>query len=252
MKLLSAALAILISLIATSEACQATEKVSFAASDQVKVFADYYSAGAKTKPLLLLFHQAGSNRGEYEEIVPNLVALGFNALAIDQRSGGEMWGRDNETVRHLGKSAGYDEALRDLEAALKWANSSGHSGPIAVWGSSYSAALVFLLAARHPREIGALLAFSPGEYLDGPSDVRKAAAKLSLPVFVTSAKSKDEIDAARTILDATMSTEKTQFVPRSEGVHGSSTLRKDRNPRGAAENWAAVKNFLMKVLQEGG
>ena len=252
MKLLSAALVTMISLIVMSEAGEAMEKVSFTASDQVEVFADYYSAGAKTKPLLLLFHQAGSNRAEYGEIAPTLVALGYNALAIDQRSGGEMWGRDNETVRHLGKSSAHYEALRDLEAALKWANSSGHSGPIAVWGSSYSAALVFVLAAKHPREIKALLAFSPGEYLDGPSDVRMAAAQLSLPVFVTSAKSKDEIDAAKAILKVTMSTEKTQFVPRVEGVHGSSTLRQDRNPRGGDENWAAVKKFLMKVLQEGG
>ena len=252
MKLLSAGLAILISLIAMSEACQAMEKVSFAASDKVKVFADYYSAGSKTKPLILLFHQAGSNRAEYEAIAPKLVALGYNALAVDQRSGGEMWGHNNETVRHLGKSVGYYEALRDLEAALQWAKSFGYSGPIAAWGSSYSAALVFVLAAKHSREIKALLAFSPGEYLDGPSDVRRAAAQLSLPVFVTSAKSKDEIDAARKIFDATMSIEKMQFVPRIEGVHGSSTLRKDRNPRGVDENWAAVENFLMKVLQEGG
>ena len=248
MKLLSAALVTMISLIAMPKVGVAMENVSFAASDQVEVFADYYSAGTKTKPLLLLFHQAGSNRAEYEQIAPTLVALGFNAVAIDQRSGGEMWGRDNETVRHLYKSSSYYEALRDLEAALKWAESSGHSGPIAVWGSSYSAALVFVLAAMHPREINALLTFSPGEYLDGPSDVRNAAARLSLPVFVTSAKSKDEIDAARTILKATTSSEKTQFVPRVEGVHGSSTLRRDRNPRGADENWAAVKKFLMQVL----
>jgi len=51
-----------------------------------------------------LFHQAGSNRGEYAMIGPMLAALGFNALAIDQRSGGNAWGRTNETVKRLGKS----------------------------------------------------------------------------------------------------------------------------------------------------
>ena len=40
---------------------------------------------------------------------------------------------------------------------------------ILVWGSSYSAALVFLLAAEHQDEIKAILAFSPGEYLRGSS-----------------------------------------------------------------------------------
>ena len=120
-----------------------TDAISFAASDRVQVFADYYSAGSKAKPLILLFHQAGSNRGEYATIGPRLAALGFNALAIDQRSGGNAWGRTNETVKHLGKSTDYDEALLDLEAALQWAKSSGHTGPILVWGSSYSALWCF-------------------------------------------------------------------------------------------------------------
>ena len=127
----------------------AADAISFTASDRVQVFADYYSAGSKAKPLILLFHQAGSNRGEYATIGPTLASLGFNALAIDQRSGGNAWRRTNETVKHLGKSTDYGEALLDLEAALQWAKSSGQTGSILLWGSSYSAALVFLLAAEH-------------------------------------------------------------------------------------------------------
>jgi dienelactone hydrolase len=223
-----------------------TDAISFAASDRVQVFADYYSAGSKAKPLILLFHQAGSNRGEYATIGPRLAALGLNALAIDQRSGGNAWGRTNETVKHLGKSTDYDEALLDLEAALQWAKSSGQTESIFVWGSSYSAALVFLLAAKHRREIRAILAFSPGEYLRGSSTVRKAAAQVSIPIFVTSAKDPKEIAVAKSVLDASPSAEKTQFVPQIAGVHGSSTLREDQNPAGAEENWAAVKQFLAK------
>jgi alpha-beta hydrolase superfamily lysophospholipase len=73
----------------------AADAISFTASDRVQVFADYYSAGSKAKPLILLFHQAGSNRGEYATIGPMLATLGFNALAIDQRSGGNAWGQTN-------------------------------------------------------------------------------------------------------------------------------------------------------------
>jgi dienelactone hydrolase len=223
-----------------------TETISFAASDGVQVFADYYSAGSKAKPLILLFHQAGSNCGEYAIIGPMLATLGFNALAIDQRSGGNAWGRTNETVKRLGKSTDYGEALLDLEAALQWAKSPGQTGSILVWGSSYSAALVFLLAAEHRRDIKAILSFSPGEYLRGASTVRKAAAQVSIPIFVTSAKDLKEIAVAKSILDVSPSGEKTQFVPQIAGVHGSSTLREDQNPDGAEENWAAVKQFLAK------
>jgi dienelactone hydrolase len=175
-----------------------------------------------------------------------LATLGFNALAIDQRSGGNAWGRTNETVKRLGRSTGYDEALPDLEAALQWAKSSDQTGPIIVWGSSYSAALVFLLAASHRREVKAILAFSPGEYLHGSSTVRKAAAQVSIPIFVTSAKDPKEIAVAKSVLDVAPSAEKSQFIPKIAGVHGSSTLRKDQNPDGAEENWAAVKQFLAK------
>jgi dienelactone hydrolase len=217
------------------------EAISFAASDRVQVFADYYSADSKDKPLILLFHQAGSNRGEYATILPMLTGLGFNALAIDQRSGGDAWGQTNETVKHLGKSTDYGKALLALEAALRWAKSSGHTGSILVWGSSYSAALVFLLAAKHRADIKAILAFSPGEYLRGSATVRKAAAQVSIPIFVTSAKDPKEIAVAKSILDASPSAEKIQFIPNIAGVHGSSTLRLDRNPDGAEENWTAVQ-----------
>src|SRR5258708_6894672 len=135
----------------------AAEAVSFATGDRVQVFADYYPAEREAAPLILLFHQAGSNRGEYATIAPVLVKLGFAALAVDQRSGGTAWGRVNETVQHLGHSAGFAEALPDLEASLQWAKAKGRGKSI-VWGSSYSAALVFLLAAKYPDHIAALLA----------------------------------------------------------------------------------------------
>ncbi|MDE3195990.1 MAG: alpha/beta hydrolase, partial [Acidobacteriota bacterium] len=190
---------------------------------------------------------AGSNRAEYETIAPRLTKLGFNCLAIDQRSGGNMWGHKNETATHVGGSDDYLPALNDLEAALAWAKPRAAGGKVIVWGSSYSASLVFLLAARHGGEIAAVLAFSPGEYFTDTRVVHRAAAKVAAPIFVTSAKDRPEIAAARSILAASPSTRKTQFVPRLAGVHGSSTLRDDRNPKGASENWFGVEAFLKGV-----
>ena len=76
--------------------------VSFVASDKVTIFADYYGGPDPGRPLILLFHQAGSNRTEYAPIAPMLTSLGFDALAIDQRSGGSLWGHANETVQQSG------------------------------------------------------------------------------------------------------------------------------------------------------
>jgi hypothetical protein len=44
---------------------RAADSISFIARDHVQLFVDYYSTGKEEKPLILLFHQAGSNRGEY-------------------------------------------------------------------------------------------------------------------------------------------------------------------------------------------
>jgi hypothetical protein len=60
---------------------------------------------------------------------------------------------------------------------------------------------------------------------------------------VTSAKDRDEIAAAKSILAIAPAQQKTQFVPHIAGVHGPSTLRENRNRIGESENWQAVRNF---------
>jgi dienelactone hydrolase len=219
------------------------EAVTLTAADGVSVFGDYYKVD-KPKALILLFHQAGSNRGEYTPIAAKLVQEGYSALAIDQRSGGNYFGRSNETVKKLGHSGEYLDAQKDLEAALDWSSAAAAGAPVILWGSSYSSSLVFLVAAKQPEKVAALLSFSPGEYLGGSATVRNAAAKVKIPVFVTSAKDPEEIAEAKKIVSAVAASSKTQFVPTLGGVHGSSTLRQDRNPKGAAENWQAVLQFL--------
>jgi len=222
-----------------------TQDLTLKADDGVTVYGKLYSA-EHPKAIILLFHQAGSNSAEYAPIAPKLVEMGFSALAIDQRSGGNMFGYTNQTAKHLGHAASYLEAQKDLEAAFVYAK--GQHLPIVLWGSSYSSSLIFLVAAQHPGEVKALLSFSPGEYLGSPDLVKKAAAQDNLPIFVTQAKDKEEIDNANAILSASPSTFKLQFVAAVAGVHGSSTLRADRNAQGATENWQAVTAFLNKVF----
>ena len=158
-----------------------------------------------------------------------------------------MWGQSNRTATEFGKTVDYSAVLPDLEAALEWPPREGLSQRSIIWGSSYSAALVFLLAAKHPAAVAAVMAFSPGEYLGDDHSVRDAAARLRMPVFVTSAQDSGEIAAARAIAAAVTGSSAVQFVSKRGGVHGSATLRRDRNPRGAEENWQAVERFLASI-----
>jgi len=223
----------------------AQKDITITAADGVKIFGTYYPAPNPSAPIILLFHQAGSNRWEYAPIAPRLNAAGFSGLAIDARHGGEMWGHSNETAARLGHEASYLDALADLEAALTWAQRENSSRKVIIWGSSYSSCLVFVLAAKHPGEIAGLLSFSPAEYFQNKSLVHDAAVKVKIPVFITSAKDAEEEEEARSIFETTgRNRGSVLFVPTAEGVHGSSTLRSDRNPEGATENWTAVLAFL--------
>lgn len=221
---------------------RAQEPVAFKTSDGITVYGDYYAGADATRPVILAFHQARSNRLEYRDIAPRLVAEGFSVLAIDQRSGGNLGGQENRTATESKAYWTYADALPDLEAALKWARAKHPKAQILAWGSSYSASLVLVLAAGSD-EVAGVLSFSPGEYFDGNPSIRDAAKEVTVPVFITSRGDKETV-IAKLILDALSSTDKTQFIPTGTGVHGSSALLQ---PQGKAdEYWAAVDAFLAK------
>lgn len=136
----------------------APRQIRLMANDGIPIAGTFHPA-ERPRATVLLFHQAGSGKGEYDTIAPRLAAIGFDALAIDQRVGGPMFGR-NETAAQVKGQPNYVDAQRDLEAAFAWASRRGR--PVVLWDSSYSAALVFRVAAHHPGKVAALLAFSPG------------------------------------------------------------------------------------------
>ena len=208
-------------------------------ADKALVVADLERSKAKNTRVALLFHQAGSNRHEYDPIAPALRKLGFDTLALDQRSGGRMWGQTNATVDKRGRSTSYLEALPDLEAAVAWAAAKGYKTILCV-GSSYSAALNFLLAAKH-KAVSAIASFSPGEYLPDKGMVGKAAAALKLPIYVSAGSSPREEQRLDLVLKRRKGNQGVTRHRAKHGVHGASTLRADRNPKGATEN---LKHFL--------
>jgi pimeloyl-ACP methyl ester carboxylesterase len=212
----------------------AAEAVTFAAADGAVVHAEFQ--GDAQGPLILLFHQAGGNHHEYDPIAGRLNAVGYDTLAVDQRAGGRAYGFDNETAKAV--SGDYAAAYADLEAAVAWAGGR----EVIVWGSSYSSSLVFVLAAAHPKQVRAVLAFSPGEYFRDKRLVRDAAARVRQPVFVSSASDAGEEAQAAAI--AAVVAGPVVHLKAARAPHGSSSLREDANPKGQAEIWAAVMGFL--------
>jgi pimeloyl-ACP methyl ester carboxylesterase len=227
------------------------EEVSFASMDGLPMTADLYLADTDPEtPFIVLFHQAGWSRGEYREIAPRLNALGFNCLAVDLRSGGEVNGVVNETAqRALKQQLGmtYTDALPDLIGSLEFARERWAEGELIAWGSSYSSALVLKVAGDFPELVDAVLAFAPGEYFTrlGKSEtwVAESAAKITCPVFITSAKAEQQ--SWQSIFDAIPAGKNYAYLPETAGNHGSRALWSHFDD--SAGYWSAVERFLEEL-----
>jgi pimeloyl-ACP methyl ester carboxylesterase len=198
-------------------------------------------------PMLVLYHQARSSKGEYRPIVPRLQALGYNCLSVDLSCGGTSRDVKNLSARKAkesGRNPTYLDALPEIQDSLRWAREKHAHGKLVAWGSSYSAALALCVAAESPELVDGVVAFSPGEYFTalGKSAtwVRESVASLACPVFVSSSR-REEADW-RPIFEAIPAATKTSFLPSGPGEHGSRALWEE-SP-GHAEYWAALEAFL--------
>ncbi len=228
---------------------QAAETVALKAKDGLEVTADVYrTSPAAAAPWIVLAHQAGSSRGEYGEIAPRLNQLGFNAIALDQRSGKSFANVANETAKRAaasGKGTAYLDALPDIEAGIAWARTQTR-GSVLLLGSSYSAALALVLAGGDAALVDGVLAFSPGEYLKGQS-VAGPAGKIKAPTLIVTPPG--EAGRIAPLVRAISPKLVTSFVPKTGGRHGASSLIPARNGNAEA-HWRIVERFLVQFRQQ--
>ena len=222
--------------------------VTFTADDGVVITGDLYVGNPKSAPFILLFHMADSSRGEYGEIAPKLIQMGYNCLAIDQRSGKACNLVNNATRKsaiELKKEIEFTDVYLDIEGALEFARNNLEVENVIVWGSSYSSSLIFILAAKHPDEVQGVLSFSPGEYFTYQGKtIEEYASAVKVPVFITSAFS--ESGDWRNIMSRVPGEKKVSFLPKEGGSHGSSALNSINSNNN--EYWKAVSEFLVKYF----
>lgn len=216
-----------------------TTTIKYNSLDSVEITADHYHIG-KENPVIVLCHQANYSRGEYQEIAVTLNTLGFNCIAIDQRSGSGINGVTNQTylsAAAVGKPTSFLDAKQDITASISWAKAY-YNKDVILWGSSYSASLS-LIIAKENADVEQVLVFSPGEYLSGVN-VQTAVSGLNKPAFLTSAKA--EASGVSNLYNVISSTDKVQYTPSGAGRHGASALWTTEPHH--AEYWTAVKSFL--------
>ena len=225
--------------------------VSFLTADSIWVFADLFliESSIDSTPTLLLLHQSASNSEEYAPLIPLFLENGFNCLAVDARGGGLSYGRHNRTNANLPDHGGGPEAYFDFKAAIKWLQENGFNGNITIIGSSYSAGRMFMVLSEKPKNVVAGASFSPGRAFartqqDGSPSWSQ---QVNIPIFMSwSPKELDDEKKAR--FNQVNSKKKILFEQRV-GVHGASTLRRDKNPDGHQENMTALLKFLNEFLK---
>ncbi len=226
-------------------------EVNFSARDGQTVYGHLYALDENVDaPVALLFHQGGSNAAEYVPIAPKLNAMGMHALAVDVRDGNMRWGRRNRTAREFGRIAELDESFLDLVAARDFMRGRGFTGPLIIWGSSYTAGLAVKFAAEQPEGVAAVLAFSPpppgNPFMGDAYHLTEWANAATAPMLLHWAP-QEYLPECRALAGSLAEQDVTIMIP-EVGVHGSSTLREDLNPEGAAANWAALTKFLSRLV----
>lgn len=212
----------------------------------IEIDADHWVAARiengddKDERVVLMFHQAGSNMHEYDDIAPRIAKLGYDCVKVDQRAGGEMWSSTNVTATQYTGEQSYMDAYEDMKAVFTWAVGKGYTDIVA-WGSSYSASLVLKLAAENPL-VSAVVSFSPGEYFGQPGLVAGWNSQVKVPRFF--AATSEEMENG--VLDIYMASpdEGNKLIAYGNGVHGSSALLKDKDPDRYKDYWKGVEEFF--------
>lgn len=232
----------------TKSAAPTSPTIRVRAADGVTVYGERYFGGLDPDaPLILLFHQGGSNgRGEYAALAQWLNASGYRAIAWDQRTGGDVYGASNRTLAGLaaGADPGYCEAYPDLQAALHHAVANEHASRVIVWGSSYSGSLVFRLAQEHPDRIAGVIAFSPASGGPmGPCRARNWLEDLATPALAL--RPAAEMERAPSVEQrAILTAAGVEFRVVDNGVHGSSMLVDERTGHDMSALRDAVRAWL--------
>lgn len=241
---------LLLSFTATIQAKGQT--IAFDTADGVTVHGEVYKApGAPMSvPLILMFHQGGSNsRAEYEPLVVRLIDAGYHLIAIDQRRGGDRFGGVNRTLAGVGDTEySYCDVYPDLEGALQFAKDYGFSGKMVAWGSSYSAALVFRLGVDYPDDIDAVLAFSAasGEPMEG-CEPEPYSQPITQPVLALRPIREMEVPYVPGQMKLFAEHGHQTYIA-DPAVHASSMLNETRVGSSTEQTWVVVLSFLDQAI----
>lgn len=205
----------------------APRDVSFTTSDGVTIAGTLHGGATPDAPLVVLVHQLGSTRAEWEPLVERLRAHPALAiLAIDLRGHGESTrGAEGSALawREF-DNATWARTADDVVAAVEFVRSEASGvrpARIGLVGSSIGSTAVVAAAARTP-DIGPVVAISPGRAYRGFDAITPALELAGHPFLAVVAREEpDSVETAQAM--ARITSTEALIVDGSE--HGVALLR---------------------------
>jgi pimeloyl-ACP methyl ester carboxylesterase len=221
------------------------ETVQFETEDGLEITADEYIINSDN-PYILLLHNQGASRGEYQTIARKLCKMDYNCLAIDLRNGGSNHPVSNETVKRCRQNrcpTGLSSIELDVNAALQYIQSRSEQ-PVILFGSSENASLSLKIATEN-ENVRAVVAFSPGEYFMPEISIQDTITNLKKPTFVSSGLS--EIPYVKELISGMDENFVTLFEPKlGEGEQGIEAL--NISTENNSEYWLALLLFFKDLV----
>ena len=219
--------------------------VKFNSLDGLEITADEYIIDP-FKPYVLLFHEQGSSRGEFNTIARRLCKMDYNCLAVDLRNGGNARFVSNETAKKFKESdleSGIDDIELDVLAAINYAYEKSKL-PVVLFGSGANGSLSLKVAVTN-ENVRAVVAMSPGEYFMPDLNIQDTIANLQKPVFISS--SKEEFPYVSELASGLNDNYITLFEPiQGPGDRGTASLSSDYKQN--TEYWIALILFFKELM----
>lgn len=219
--------------------------VTFTAADGLEVTANEYII-EPGNPYVLLLHEQGSSRGEFNTIARRLCKMDYNCLAVDLRNGGNNNFVSNETAkkfREEHRDAGINDIELDVVAAINYAHAKSNL-PVVLFGSGANGSLGLKIALFNDH-VRAVIALSPGEYFLPEIKIQDTIAHLKKPVFISSSRA--EFPYVSELASGIEKDYITLFEPKlGEGDRGTASL--SANYKQNNEYWIALILFFKDLM----
>ncbi len=217
--------------------------LTIAAQDGVRLVGDLRAGPAPDAPLVILVHQLGSSRGEWEPLLRRLAAdPALATFAFDLRGhGASTEGPEGAVDHHAFQRADWGRLEADVRSVLGYLREEEGLQPrrVAVVGSSIGASAAIVAASSTPG-IHAVVALSPGRAYRGIDAITPATQLGERPLLLVAAR--NEAPSAEAAADLARIAARGDVRLVDGGAHGVRMFVDD------PESLAHVERFLRREL----